>query len=167
MTEVVYRLVSMLANLLMLELPLPPMPKNAPRLNELVIAVEVVKLGSFPRLVSPRAVPRCGYTLCGLFVVLSRLLTTGNRCDILADSEPPSCQHCKQYGFECTFFLPITETRFKKKKPEESVDNSDKDKPKDGSRDTQSPLAETKRDARVFGKSCALVMSIVPVYISF
>ncbi|EJU05565.1 hypothetical protein DACRYDRAFT_20007 [Dacryopinax primogenitus] len=38
------------------------------------------------------------------------------RCDILAESEPPQCQHCKQYGFDCTFFLPITETRFKKKK---------------------------------------------------
>ncbi len=25
------------------------------------------------------------------------------------------CAHCRQYGFECTFFLPITETRFKKK----------------------------------------------------
>jgi hypothetical protein len=26
------------------------------------------------------------------------------------------CAHCKQYSLECTFFLPITETRFKKKK---------------------------------------------------
>ncbi|KAG6820643.1 hypothetical protein H0H93_013842 [Arthromyces matolae] len=41
------------------------------------------------------------------------------RCDILADMDPPVCQHCKQYGFECTFFLPITETRFRKKKQEE------------------------------------------------
>jgi hypothetical protein len=32
--------------------------------------------------------------------------------------EPALCEHCKQYGFECTFFLPITETRFKKKKLE-------------------------------------------------
>lgn len=31
------------------------------------------------------------------------------------------CQHCKQYGFECTFFLPITETRFKKKRLEEEA----------------------------------------------
>ncbi|KAI9446505.1 hypothetical protein H4582DRAFT_2108166 [Lactarius indigo] len=43
------------------------------------------------------------------------------RCDILPDSEPPLCQHCKQYGFECTFFLPIAETRFKKKKLEEEA----------------------------------------------
>ncbi|KAG6860597.1 hypothetical protein C0995_009487 [Termitomyces sp. Mi166 len=34
-------------------------------------------------------------------------------------TDPPICQHCKQYGFECTFFLPITETRFRKKKIEE------------------------------------------------
>ncbi|KDR73617.1 hypothetical protein GALMADRAFT_269832 [Galerina marginata CBS 339.88] len=43
------------------------------------------------------------------------------RCDVITDSEPPICQHCKQYGFECTFFLPITETRFKKKKLEEEA----------------------------------------------
>ncbi|KAF7974819.1 hypothetical protein HWV62_11171 [Athelia sp. TMB] len=72
------------------------------------------------------------------------------RCDILVDAEPPSCQHCKQYGFECTFFLPITETRFKKKKTEEAVD-VDKDKDKDAGGDTTSPLVETKRDPRVFG----------------
>ncbi|KAG6856458.1 hypothetical protein H0H87_004318 [Tephrocybe sp. NHM501043] len=35
--------------------------------------------------------------------------------------DQPTCQHCKQYGFECTFFLPITETRFKKKKLEEDA----------------------------------------------
>jgi hypothetical protein len=44
------------------------------------------------------------------------------RCDIVPDSEPPLCQHCKQYAFECTFFLPITETRFKKKKPENGLE---------------------------------------------
>jgi len=44
-----------------------------------------------------------------------------DRCDILPDSEPPFCQHCKQYGFDCTFFLPIAETRFKKKKLEEEA----------------------------------------------
>ncbi|KAE9409478.1 hypothetical protein BT96DRAFT_1012476 [Gymnopus androsaceus JB14] len=48
------------------------------------------------------------------------------RCDILADSDPPACQHCRQYQFECTFFLPITETRFKKKKLE--AEENDKDK---------------------------------------
>ncbi|CAE6420960.1 unnamed protein product [Rhizoctonia solani] len=41
------------------------------------------------------------------------------RCDILPDTDPPICQHCKQYSFNCTFFLPITETRFKKKRMEE------------------------------------------------
>ncbi|KDQ18055.1 hypothetical protein BOTBODRAFT_155106 [Botryobasidium botryosum FD-172 SS1] len=42
-------------------------------------------------------------------------------CDVIPESEPPICQHCKQYGFECTFFLPITETRFKKKREEEAA----------------------------------------------
>ncbi|EST08984.1 Zn(2)-C6 fungal-type DNA-binding domain protein [Kalmanozyma brasiliensis GHG001] len=48
------------------------------------------------------------------------------RCDVIDDGGPPLgsvnngngglvCAHCRQYGFECTFFLPITETRFKKK----------------------------------------------------
>ncbi|WVQ95647.1 hypothetical protein IAU59_002745 [Kwoniella sp. CBS 9459] len=45
------------------------------------------------------------------------------RCDILSNNETPLgqdtqpiCAHCKQYDLECTFFLPITETRFKKKR---------------------------------------------------
>ncbi|KAJ7510014.1 fungal-specific transcription factor domain-containing protein [Mycena galericulata] len=63
------------------------------------------------------------------------------RCDILSDAEPPRCQHCKQYAFECTFFLPITETRFKKKKLED--EGADKT-------DSKSPVAE-KRDSSVFG----------------
>ena len=73
------------------------------------------------------------------------------RCDILSDAEPPSCQHCKQYNFECTFFLPITETRFKKKKTEENIDHQEKEK--STTRDTLSPHGETKRDQdpSVFG----------------
>ncbi|KAJ7273270.1 fungal-specific transcription factor domain-containing protein [Mycena rebaudengoi] len=62
------------------------------------------------------------------------------RCDILTETEPPKCQHCKQYAFDCTFFLPITETRFKKKKlDEEGADKEGK-----------SPIAE-KRDISVLG----------------
>nr|XP_019000336.1 uncharacterized protein I203_07116 [Kwoniella mangroviensis CBS 8507]OCF63797.1 hypothetical protein I203_07116 [Kwoniella mangroviensis CBS 8507] len=45
------------------------------------------------------------------------------RCDILPSGDEPSgldsqpiCAHCKQSNLECTFFLPITETRFKKKR---------------------------------------------------
>lgn len=42
------------------------------------------------------------------------------RCDILPPEEALGrdalCAHCKQYGLECTFFLPITETRFKKRR---------------------------------------------------
>lgn len=62
------------------------------------------------------------------------------------------CQHCKQYGFECTFFLPITETRFKKKKLEEEAAEKEKAaasvsaKAGPSRQDTQ-----TKRDIGVFG----------------
>lgn len=39
------------------------------------------------------------------------------RCEILAaGNDAPICAHCKQYNIECTFFLPITETRFKKRR---------------------------------------------------
>ncbi|KAL4266176.1 Carbohydrate Metabolism and Transport Regulator [Pleurotus pulmonarius] len=51
------------------------------------------------------------------------------RCDVITDVDPPVCQHCKQYGFECTFFLPITETRFKKKKLEEEGADKEKSEP--------------------------------------
>ena len=57
----------------------------------------------------------------GFIVLLLNKTTYFRRCDILTDSEPPLCQHCKQYGFECTYFLPITETRFKKKRMEEEA----------------------------------------------
>lgn len=53
------------------------------------------------------------------------------RCDVIDDGGPSlgdpnngngglTCAHCRQYGFECTFFLPITETRFKKKREREA-----------------------------------------------
>ncbi|CAO1638625.1 unnamed protein product [Sympodiomycopsis kandeliae] len=53
------------------------------------------------------------------------------RCDVVDNGSPPpgdpnngngglTCAHCRQYGFNCTFFLPITETRFKKKREREA-----------------------------------------------
>lgn len=69
------------------------------------------------------------------------------RCDIIVDSDPPTCQHCKQYGFDCTFFLPITETRFKKKKME---DEADKEKAPEPARPVASP-ALVESQASVFG----------------
>ncbi|KAF8163606.1 fungal-specific transcription factor domain-containing protein [Crassisporium funariophilum] len=72
------------------------------------------------------------------------------RCDVIAESEPPVCQHCKQYGFECTFFLPITETRFKKKKLEEEAAEKEKaetSKPATTSQHEPQP----KHDIGVFG----------------
>jgi hypothetical protein len=41
------------------------------------------------------------------------------RCDILTppdEDAPPICAHCKQHDLGCTFYMPITETRFKKRK---------------------------------------------------
>ena len=89
-----------------------------------------------------------------------------HRCDGLTDAEPPICQHCKQYGFECTFFLPITETRFKKKRLEEEaaaqaaqqqppkaqVDKESKPElsvEPEGSQ--KSPLPESTRNVRIDG----------------
>ncbi|KAI0372936.1 hypothetical protein BV20DRAFT_1050357 [Pilatotrama ljubarskyi] len=79
------------------------------------------------------------------------------RCDILADTDPPMCQHCKQYSFECTFFLPITETRFKKKKLEEeaaaAAAAAEKEK-EVAERSTSSPQAEHPKqsDIKVYGE---------------
>ena len=73
------------------------------------------------------------------------------RCDVLPDSDPPKCQHCNQYGFECTFFLPITETRFKKKKLEEEAAAA-AEKEKENERGTSSPQVDPKPgDPRVLG----------------
>ncbi|KAF9819774.1 hypothetical protein IEO21_01865 [Rhodonia placenta] len=80
------------------------------------------------------------------------------RCDVLSDADPPICQHCKQYGFECTFFLPITETRFKKKKLEEEAAAADKDK--EGERSTSSPQGEHSKssDVKIYGPTSATYM---------
>ncbi|WVR08635.1 hypothetical protein IAU60_005691 [Kwoniella sp. DSM 27419] len=57
------------------------------------------------------------------------------RCDILPPKDSPTedavpiCAHCKQYDLECTFFLPITETRFKKKRQAEENSSTDGTQP--------------------------------------
>lgn len=71
------------------------------------------------------------------------------RCDVLTESEPPLCQHCKQYGFECTFFLPITETRFKKKRLEEEAAER-------AAETEQRATSSPRGDASVMGKSSSL-----------
>ncbi|CAL1705128.1 unnamed protein product [Somion occarium] len=68
------------------------------------------------------------------------------RCDVLQDSDPPKCQHCNQYGFECTFFLPISETRFKKKKLEEEAAAA---ADKEAERSTHSPHVEQSKNGEV------------------
>ncbi|KZV79657.1 hypothetical protein EXIGLDRAFT_782017 [Exidia glandulosa HHB12029] len=89
------------------------------------------------------------------------------RCDVILDTEPPLCQHCKQYGFECTFFLPITETRFKKKRTEDdapqqvqfhakgSGSNDERRIVVDGhhhtGRSTSSPRNDAPQDAKIYG----------------
>lgn len=68
--------------------------------------------------------------------------------------EPALCQHCKQYGFECTFFLPITETRFKKKKLEEEAAEKEKAAASESSKAGPSHHdSHAKRDIGVFGMS--------------
>jgi hypothetical protein len=72
----------------------------------------------------------------------------------LPDSEPSLCQHCKQYGFDCTFFLPIAETRFKKKKQEEEAAAAAEKMRLEGTeRLSSSTPGESSRppDARVYG----------------
>ena len=86
-----------------------------------------------------------------------------SRCDILTDtSEQPICQHCKQYGFECTFFLPITETRFKKKRLEEEASAAAADKAtKDSETPQKSPQSEhPKGEVRIYG-------GFLPLYLIF
>ena len=90
-----------------------------------------------------------------------------NRCDILPDSEPPVCQHCKQYSFECTFFLPITETRFKKKRLEEEAAAAavaaEKEKEKRAESEAKdSPKPEGTRGVRIDGKRLQLVICGAP-----
>ncbi|KAJ7582943.1 fungal-specific transcription factor domain-containing protein [Mycena floridula] len=75
------------------------------------------------------------------------------RCDVLAESEPPMCQHCKQYGFDCTFFLPITETRFKKKsKADEEAAERER---VDHRPNIQHTDSHSRRDIGVFGPTSA------------
>ncbi|KAI0318935.1 fungal-specific transcription factor domain-containing protein [Amylostereum chailletii] len=73
------------------------------------------------------------------------------RCDVLTDTDPPLCHHCKQYGFECTFFLPIAETRFKKKKLEEEA-AAEKSRTENDRGQSSTPLGESRSsDVRVMG----------------
>ncbi|KAG6852945.1 hypothetical protein C0991_007955 [Blastosporella zonata] len=65
-------------------------------------------------------------------------------------ADPPTCQHCKQYGFDCTFFLPITETRFKKKKLEEESGDKERSEPP---RPTAGPHSENQTS--VYGPTSA------------
>jgi len=109
------------------------------------------------------SIPSCfpvAFWRCHLRILVSLHLLTHlhqNRCDILTDSDPPLCQHCKQYGFDCTFFLPIAETRFKKKKQEEEAAAVaavvEKTRLENAERPNSSTSGESSRptDARVYG----------------
>lgn len=129
--------------------------RNERRRRGRVIAVAVVRYGAF----------LCSFPIASVgipfrTVVVWRILLwnpliiswkTCCRCDVLPDSDPPKCQHCNQYGFECTFFLPITETRFKKKKLEEEAAAA-AEKEKENERGTSSPQVDPKPgDPRVLG----------------
>lgn len=88
-------------------------------------------------------------------------LIARRRCDILVDSEPPVCDHCKKYGFECTFFLPITETRFKKKNKDDPVSvggsGSGDVKAKPPEEHVESPVPEQTRGVRIDGKHMSIL----------
>lgn len=74
---------------------------------------------------------------------------------MLPDTDPPECQHCKQYGFDCTFFLPITETRFRKQKMELlKAEEEEKERTKQEAQTMQSPSGEGTRssEVRLFGE---------------
>ncbi|KAF8319282.1 hypothetical protein DL93DRAFT_170297 [Clavulina sp. PMI_390] len=84
------------------------------------------------------------------------------RCDVLQGTEPPICAHCKQYGFDCTFFLPITETRWKKRKLEEddSVPTLPAPKP------AATPVASTPSSSHSLTRSESTTSNIVSPAIS-
>ena len=89
------------------------------------------------------------------FIQLFTRLLGSCRCDVLTDTDPPLCQHCKQYGFECTFFLPIGETRFKKKKIEDQQQDKDKDPAQHSS-----PSGGAPPDTRVYGTLLGSLMRL-------
>ncbi|GAA5993885.1 hypothetical protein JCM5350_001583 [Sporobolomyces pararoseus] len=41
------------------------------------------------------------------------------RCNPIPDSEPAICTYCSKHSLDCTWFLPISETRFKKQREKE------------------------------------------------
>lgn len=92
------------------------------------------------------------------------------RCDVLPDEEPPRCAHCKQYNYECTFFLPITETRFKKRKTEEE-NSTALAAANRGAGETQSPASADKRvdgsnsngEVRIYGVSSSLALRTLSI----
>ena len=145
-------------------------PRSAPRRKGRAIVAVVAKFGpcSFVPWQRFAAAVHAAWFSRGLFgrcplriFVSTRLLTHlhQNRCDILPDTEPPLCQHCKQYGFDCTFFLPIAETRFKKKKQEEEAAAAaaaavvEKARSENAERANSSTPGESSRptEARVYG----------------
>lgn len=89
------------------------------------------------------------------------------RCDILPDEDPPRCAHCKQYNYECTFFLPITETRFKKRKTEEENHAALATTNRGG--ESQSPASADKRadasngEVRIYGVSPSLALGTLSI----
>ena len=99
----------------------------------------------------------------------------------MVDADPPICHHCKQYGFECTFFLPITETRFKKKRLEEEAaaaaaaaavqaekEKVERDRERESSAQ-RSPMPDSVRNVRVDGMYafCSVIVCVFPLLCRF
>jgi hypothetical protein len=89
-----------------------------------------------------------------------------SRCDVLPDEDPPRCAHCKQYNYDCTFFLPITETRFKKRRTEEENQAA---QAANRCGENQSPAGADKRnegsngEVRIYGVSSSLALRTASV----
>ncbi|GAA6051669.1 hypothetical protein JCM3770_001221 [Rhodotorula araucariae] len=46
------------------------------------------------------------------------------RCNPLPDQEPMLCTYCQKHRLDCTWFLPISETRFKKQREKEEAEKA-------------------------------------------
>ncbi|GAA5829418.1 hypothetical protein JCM3766R1_001091 [Sporobolomyces carnicolor] len=44
------------------------------------------------------------------------------RCNPIPDTDPPICTYCSKHHLDCTWFLPISETRFKKQREKEELE---------------------------------------------
>jgi hypothetical protein len=120
-------------------LRLPRTSRNAQRHSERAINAVQKRLGA-PSSPESSRLPTSMLSVCQYC-----------RCDVLPDTDPPLCAHCKQYNYDCTFFLPIQETRFKKKRAEEDHSHQSS-QPRTFAPSTPTDRQEQRSEVRAFGK---------------